>query len=72
MLKFLSGFAFGVFIVVTANNPQAMKNFVNKAVDATHDGVAATVETVKKPEESTLVIKSKEFAKEVTKEVAPK
>jgi len=72
MMKFLSGFAFGVFVVVTANNPQGVKNFMNNAIDTLHNSMATTVETVKKPEESTLVIKSKEFAKEVTKEVAPK
>jgi hypothetical protein len=68
MFKFLSGVAFGIFIMVTATNPQAVKNLAGKAVDATHNGVTATVETLNKPEESTLVTK----AKEVVKEVAPK
>jgi hypothetical protein len=68
MFKFLSGVAIGIFIMVTATNPQTVKNLAGKAVDATHNGINATVETINKPEESTLVTK----AKEVAKEVAPK
>jgi hypothetical protein len=68
MLKFLSGVAFGIFIMVTATSPQTMKNLAGKAVDATHNGINATVETINKPEESALVTKTKK----VIEEVAPK